>query len=88
MDLDGDPKKWAKTFSERGLDFADAALIFAGRTISAEDKRCDYGKVRIITVGFLRGRMNGKRLETGSRAAVFSYALLIAIAPCMPGQSE
>lgn len=57
MDLDGDPKKQAKTFSERGLDFADAAVILAGRTLSAEDNRRDYGEVRIITVGFLRGRM-------------------------------
>ena len=31
--------------------------MFAGRTHSFEDNRRDYGEVRIITIGFLDGRM-------------------------------
>lgn len=52
-----DPVKWEKTLSERGLDFRDAAKVFAGETYSEEDTRFAYGEVRIQTVGFLQGRM-------------------------------
>jgi hypothetical protein len=43
--------------SERGLDFADAALIFAGVTLEIEDTRQDYGETRVICYGMLEGRM-------------------------------
>lgn len=52
-----DPAKRDRTLSERGLDFADAIEIFAGRTIDIPDERFDYGETRIISVGHLRGRM-------------------------------
>ena len=52
-----DPAKRAETFAERGLDFADAPLVFAGETIDVEDRRFDYGETRIQTIGFLAGRM-------------------------------
>jgi uncharacterized protein len=52
-----DPAKRAKTFEERGLDFADAPLVFAGKTINVEDWRQDYGETGIQTIGFLAGRM-------------------------------
>jgi uncharacterized DUF497 family protein len=39
------------------LDFADAAIVFAGMTITVEDGRRDYGEARYQTVGFLAGRM-------------------------------
>ena len=42
---------------ERGLDFADAALVFAGVTLEMEDIRKDYGEPRIICYGLLEGRM-------------------------------
>jgi uncharacterized DUF497 family protein len=44
------------TLAERGLDFADAELIFAGRTMTLPDERKDYGEPRFITAGRLRGR--------------------------------
>jgi uncharacterized protein len=31
MDISFDPAKRDKTLAERGLDFADAGLVFAGR---------------------------------------------------------
>ena len=52
-----DPTKRDKALSERGLDFDDAALIFAGVTLEIEDTRKDYGEMRIICYGMLEGRM-------------------------------
>jgi uncharacterized DUF497 family protein len=52
-----DAAKRAKTLAERGLDFADAALVFAGVTLEVEDTRKDYGEKRIICYGLLEGRM-------------------------------
>jgi len=51
-----DPVKRAKTLAERGLDFEDAALIFAGVTVEIEDTRRNYGERRIICYGLLAGR--------------------------------
>jgi uncharacterized DUF497 family protein len=52
-----DPAKREWTLRERGLDFEDAKEVFAGRILQREDRRHDYGEVRIVTIGFLRGRM-------------------------------
>jgi uncharacterized DUF497 family protein len=52
-----DPSKRAVTFAERGLDFEDAALVFAGATFEVEDDRRDYGETRIVCFGLLRDRM-------------------------------
>lgn len=52
-----DPAKRKRTFATRGLDFEDAAVVFAGLTLEVEDTRKDYGETRIICYGLLRGRM-------------------------------
>ena len=57
MRITFDPAKRAETLAERGLDFADAAMVFAGTTLDAQDDRADYGEVRMVTVGHLEGRM-------------------------------
>ena len=57
MKISYDPAKRAKTLEERGLDFADAAEVFAGRFTVATDDRHDYGEDRFISAGYLRGRM-------------------------------
>jgi len=57
MRITWDPAKRAKTLAERGLDFADAAIVFAGVTVEVEDTRKDYGETRIICYGRLEGRM-------------------------------
>ena len=57
MRITWDPAKRAKTLAERGLDFADAAMVFAGVTVEVEDTRKDYGETRIICYGRLEGRM-------------------------------
>lgn len=57
MRLTFDPSKRAKTLAERGLDFADVKIVFAGVTVEVEDTRKDYGETRIICYGHLQGRL-------------------------------
>jgi uncharacterized protein len=52
-----DPGKRRAALSDRGLDFDDAAIVFAGPTITAQDTRRDYGEARFQTVGSLADRM-------------------------------
>ena len=51
-----DPRKRLSTLEQRGLDFLDAESVFAGPTIEVPDRRRDYGEVRTICFGVLRGR--------------------------------
>jgi uncharacterized DUF497 family protein len=57
MEITSDANKRNQTFEQRGIDFNDAAHIFAGRHFTTVDNRKDYGEVRQITVGFLQERM-------------------------------
>ena len=57
MRITFDLAKREKTLVERGLDFADAAFVFAGVTLEVEDTRKNYGETRIICYGLLEGRM-------------------------------
>lgn len=52
-----DQNKRDRTLAERGLDFSDAATVFAGVTVEVEDTRKDYGETRITCYGLLAGRM-------------------------------
>jgi uncharacterized DUF497 family protein len=53
-----DPAKRDWTMRNRGLDFADAELMFASKNqATAIDDRKDYGEPRYITAGYLRGRL-------------------------------
>ena len=52
-----DQAKRDRTIRDKGLDFADADIVFAGDTLEIEDDRRVYVEVRIITIGHLRGRM-------------------------------
>jgi uncharacterized protein len=52
-----DSRKREATLAERGLDFQDAALVFAGPTFEVEDTRRSYGESRIICFGVLHGRI-------------------------------
>ena len=57
MKITFDPVKHAITLAERGLDFEDAGELFRGDTLDWPDDRRDYGELRMLTVGHLRGRM-------------------------------
>jgi uncharacterized protein len=52
-----DPVKRARTLVERGLDFADATIVFRGKTVEIEDRRRNYGETRVICYGLLAGRL-------------------------------
>jgi uncharacterized DUF497 family protein len=49
--------KRSRTLEERGLDFEDASVVFAGTTIEVDDTRKNYGERRIICYGLLSGRL-------------------------------
>ena len=54
MKIEYDSRKRQTTIEERGLDFEDAPVIFAGsRRITWQDSRQDYGEIREITLGQL-----------------------------------
>ncbi len=57
MQIEFDPAKRALTLESRGLDMADAAIVFDGPHLTVEDDRKDYGEVRNLTIGRLAGRM-------------------------------
>ena len=57
MKITFDPRKCDAALSERGLNFEDAALVFAGVTLELEDTRRGYGETRMICFGKLEGRM-------------------------------
>jgi len=57
MRITFDPEKRDLTLKHRGLDFARAGDIFAGRAATITDDRFDYGESRLITAGHLDGRL-------------------------------
>ncbi len=57
MRISFDPNKRDKTLADRGLNFADAAIVFAGITLEIEDTRQEYGETRVICYGLLHGRL-------------------------------
>jgi uncharacterized protein len=57
MQISYDPAKCRRTFRDRGLDFEDARVVFAGVTFEVEDTRRDYGEQRILCYGYLQGRL-------------------------------
>lgn len=57
MQIEFDAAKREKALVERGLDFACAVEVFAGRHFTGEDLREDYSEPRYITVGTLDARL-------------------------------
>lgn len=57
MEIEYDPDKRAATLLHRGLDMAEAALVFSGPCLTFPDMRRAYGEERFITLGLLAGRM-------------------------------
>jgi uncharacterized protein len=71
MRITFDPAKRDKTLAERGLDFADAALVFAGITLEVEDTRKKYGEPRIICYGYWRNAWSSWGTRSVVRIATF-----------------
>lgn len=55
--LSWDENKRQFTLNERGIDFADAEIVFSGPVFEFEDDRHDYGECRMICYGLLAGRL-------------------------------
>jgi uncharacterized DUF497 family protein len=72
MRITFDPAKREKTWRQRGLDFADAVVVFSGATLEVQDTRQDYGETRIICFGLLAGRMVVGYTPRGADRHVFS----------------
>jgi uncharacterized DUF497 family protein len=69
-DLEWDADKRQRTLRERQLDFADARFFDFDTAATVEDGRRDYGEVRSVSTGWLRGRLHvlcwtrrGKRIR-------------------------
>ncbi|EJL21125.1 BrnT family toxin [Novosphingobium sp. AP12] len=56
MEIEFDEAKRSRTLAERGLDFADAPLVFANEHFDLPDERIEYGEERYLTFGWLKGR--------------------------------
>jgi uncharacterized DUF497 family protein len=46
-----DEEKWSRNLADHGVDFGDAALIFQGEVLEAEDARTRYGETRYRALG-------------------------------------
>lgn len=57
MGITYDLDKRARKLEERGLDFEDASMVFAGLTVEVEDTRKEYGEIRMLGHGRLEGRL-------------------------------
>ncbi len=53
MEFEWDEAKRRDNYRKHGLDFRDAEKVFQEVTITAEDKRQDYGEKRLISLGRL-----------------------------------
>lgn len=57
MEIEWDNAKRQQTLEERGLDFADVALIDWDQAITLEDSRQNYPEQRFITFAAIKERM-------------------------------
>ena len=57
MKLSWDEAKRRITLADRGLDFAWAAEAFVGDTTTSEDLRFEYGEKRLVSFGYIKGRL-------------------------------
>lgn len=53
MELEWHATKRRANYAKHCLDFRDAAKVFQGITLTAEDDRQDYGEKRFISIGLL-----------------------------------
>ncbi|TVV70330.1 BrnT family toxin [Sphingomonas solaris] len=57
MEISFDPAKREATLRERGLDFADAGLLFDDPSYTTTDDRFDYPEPRFLTFGMIGERI-------------------------------
>ena len=57
MRFEFDPEKSARNERMRGLPFGSAGKLFDGDRLEWEDRRTDYGEIRINALGEIEGRV-------------------------------
>jgi uncharacterized protein len=57
VEYEWDRAKNRSNFAKHGLDFEDAEIVFDGFCLTFEDRRFDYGEMRLMTMGLLEGRL-------------------------------
>jgi len=68
-----DEGKRSRNLHRHGIDFADAAKVFDGFTVTAEDTRYEYGEQRFLTLGFLNGEViSVTHTERGEEVRIIS----------------
>jgi len=56
MEFEWDAEKSDANRHERGFDFEFATLVFDGPTVEIQDRRRDYGEIRMVAIGLAEGR--------------------------------
>ena len=68
-----DPRRRLANLGKHGIDFLDAEVIFAGFTLTAEDRSQAYGEQRFLTLGLLRDQVvSVTHTERGSAIRIIS----------------
>lgn len=57
MRYEWDEAKRQSNIQKHGIDFIGIEEVFAGETVTILDDRVDYGEIRFVTLGLLRGRV-------------------------------
>ncbi|MCJ7433344.1 MAG: BrnT family toxin [Anaerolineales bacterium] len=57
MEFEWDEVKRRANARKHGIDFADAATIFEGKIVVISDDRFDYGEMRYIAFGPMKGQV-------------------------------
>ena len=57
MKFEWDENKRLANLQRHGFDFADAWRVFESHRVIFIDDRFDYGESRLVTIGFLSGRI-------------------------------
>ena len=57
MTFQWDERKRINNLRKYSIDFRDAATMFAGDIVLMEDDRFEYGEIRFVSLGLLRGRV-------------------------------
>jgi len=57
MKFEWDENKRLINLQRHGIDFADVDLVFENETTTTVDERFDYGEIRYLTYGLLRGEI-------------------------------
>jgi uncharacterized DUF497 family protein len=55
VSFEWDEEKSDANYRARGFDFSFATLIFEGPTLERQDRRREYGELRVIAVGLAGG---------------------------------